>query len=222
MSPKLELYFFPFSPPARAAWMTCSAAGVPVDIKYIDLLNGEQKTAEFIKINPQHTVPTLVDGDFVLWESRAIACYIVDKYGTAKQFLYPKDLHKRAEVNRLLQYDAGNVWIGVVENWVYKIHHKPPPTTERETAFHTCLDYLDGLLKGKLYLMGSELTIADISICASLSIWESIDEDISRWKNLLKWYQRIKDQPFWEECNHGIQDLKEYYQRTNEHKKSLV
>lgn len=51
------------------------------------------------KINPLHTVPTIVDGDYVLSESHAIVTYLADKYGK-DDWLYPKDLEKRGIVNQ--------------------------------------------------------------------------------------------------------------------------
>lgn len=62
-------------------------------------------TDDYLKINPQHTVPTLVDGDFVLWDSHAISIYLVEKYGKNDQ-LYPKDLILRSKINQRLFFDA--------------------------------------------------------------------------------------------------------------------
>lgn len=57
-------------------------------------------------MNPQHTVPTLKDGDFVLWDSHAVSTYLVGKYGNDDS-LYPKDLEKRAVVDQRLHFDSG-------------------------------------------------------------------------------------------------------------------
>jgi glutathione S-transferase len=54
-----------------------------------------------LQLNPQHTIPTLVDGDLVMTESRAAAVYLVSKYGgEKKEKLYPDDIVTKANVDQ--------------------------------------------------------------------------------------------------------------------------
>lgn len=66
----------------------------------------EHLSDDFLKINPQHTVPTLVDNGVSIWDSNAIIIYLVDKYGKDDS-LYPKDLSVRARINQRLFFGAG-------------------------------------------------------------------------------------------------------------------
>uniref|UniRef100_T1GRU6 GST N-terminal domain-containing protein n=1 Tax=Megaselia scalaris TaxID=36166 RepID=T1GRU6_MEGSC len=95
----MDLYYLPGSAPCRSVLMTAKAVGVELNLKRLDLSSGEQMKPEFLKINPQHTIPTLVDKDFVLWESRAILGYLADQYGKDES-LYPKDPKRRALINQ--------------------------------------------------------------------------------------------------------------------------
>ena len=64
----LDYYYFLASAPCRGPMMVAKALGVELNLKKIDLFKREQLKPEFLALNPEHTVPTLVDGDFVLWE----------------------------------------------------------------------------------------------------------------------------------------------------------
>lgn len=106
----IQFFHAPTSGPSRAALMVARAVGVPLEIKTFDLGKKEQINDEFLKINPQHCVPTIVDEDgFIVWESKAIAGYLVDKYGN-DDTLYPKDLKKRTLINQRLYYDASSLY----------------------------------------------------------------------------------------------------------------
>ncbi|CAG2173968.1 unnamed protein product, partial [Oppiella nova] len=101
----IDLYFTTLSPPSRAVLMTLRQLNLDVNVINIDIQKEENKTPEFLKLNPQHAVPTLVDDGFPLGESRAIMQYLVSKYAP-NSGLYPThDLKKRAHVDRLLYYD---------------------------------------------------------------------------------------------------------------------
>lgn len=66
----------------------------------------EHLSDAFLKINPQHTVPTLVDDGVTIWDSNAIIMYLVDKYAKDDS-LYPKDLAIRAKIHQRLFFGAG-------------------------------------------------------------------------------------------------------------------
>ncbi|CAG2118814.1 unnamed protein product [Medioppia subpectinata] len=100
----IDLYYNKFSGPSRAALMTVRQLNIDINLKQLDLSAGEHMTPEYLAINPNHKVPTLVDGEFVLWESRAIMQYLCNRYAPDST-LYPKDPKKRALVDRSLNFD---------------------------------------------------------------------------------------------------------------------
>lgn len=101
---KPTLYYMAGSPPANAVLLLIKHLGLDVEVKVIDFLKGEHKTPEFLKLNPAHEVPVLVDGEFVLTESRAILAYLVNSRKAGSD-LYPADAKKRARVDQRLNYD---------------------------------------------------------------------------------------------------------------------
>lgn len=78
-------------------------------------------------MNPQHTVPTLNDNGYILWDSHAINAYLVGKYGKDDS-LYPKDLQKRGIVDQRLHYNSSVIQprfgaIVVSTSFLYYIFH---------------------------------------------------------------------------------------------------
>lgn len=108
MPSTLTLYFAPASPPARATLLLARSLGLDINVKLVDLFKREQYAEEFLKINPLHNVPVLVDGDFVLTESRAILAYLVKSRNPDSSF-YPSDIKKQAVIDSRLFYCATNV-----------------------------------------------------------------------------------------------------------------
>lgn len=92
----------------------------------MNLFEKEQLNKDFIKINPQHTIPTLDDDGFILSESRAIAIYLIEKYFPEGHSLYPKDVNQQAIINQRLQFDCGTLHPISRKIFVSKVF---PPTT---------------------------------------------------------------------------------------------
>lgn len=103
----LQLYYTAGSPPSRAVLQTIRILGLDVEVKNLDLMKGENKTPEYLKINPMHQIPALVDGDFIVTESRAIMTYLVNSRKPGSD-LYPSDPKKRALIDQRLYFDAIN------------------------------------------------------------------------------------------------------------------
>lgn len=91
---KLQHYYFPLSQPCRSVRFLLKAGHIPADETI--LIKGQHKTPEFLAINPQGLVPTIVDDGFVLSESAAILAYLADSRGL--ESWYPSDLKERAKV----------------------------------------------------------------------------------------------------------------------------
>ena len=79
----LTLHYHPYSRAAGTLW-ALEEAGVPYELKVVDIMKGAQKQPEFLAINPMGKLPTLVDGDVVVTESAAIALYLADRYAAGR------------------------------------------------------------------------------------------------------------------------------------------
>lgn len=100
------LYWADLSPPTRFVLLTAKEIGLEFDLRPISLMDGDHMKPEFLKINPQHTIPTLDDNGSIIWDSHAISTYLVEKYAKNDK-LYPKDLVQRAQIDQRLHFDSG-------------------------------------------------------------------------------------------------------------------
>lgn len=75
----LVLHYHPYSRAAGSLW-ALEEAGVPYELKIVDILKGGQKQPEYVAINPMGKMPTLVDDGVVVTEAAAIALYLADRY----------------------------------------------------------------------------------------------------------------------------------------------
>lgn len=114
MASDLKLYHALGSPASRACLMLIRKLGLNAEVKLLNLAAGEQNDPEFLKLNPLHKVPVLVDGDFVLTESRAILAYLLNKFNSGSD-LYPSDPKARGLVDQRLYYDATVVFESCVQ-----------------------------------------------------------------------------------------------------------
>ncbi len=90
----MKLYLNRMSPNVRRVRLTAAALGIELEERALDFAKGEHKNPEYLALNANGAVPTLVDGDFVLTESRAIMQYLASK--KPESGLLPKDEGARA------------------------------------------------------------------------------------------------------------------------------
>jgi glutathione S-transferase len=98
----IKLYDFKSSPNCQRVKVVLAEKNLPYDIVPIDLTKKEQKTPEYLKMNPYGKVPVLTDDSTVLYESLIINEYLDEKYPNPP--LMPKDLAKKAKARILVDY----------------------------------------------------------------------------------------------------------------------
>ncbi|KAK3855813.1 hypothetical protein Pcinc_037809 [Petrolisthes cinctipes] len=170
------LYYFDLSPYCRSVLMLAGAVDLKLDKRVVNLMQKEQLKPDYLAINHQHTVPTLVDGDVVLWESRTIMTYLVERYGTDKS-LYPENVITRTKIDSLLYFDIGTL----VPRWraimiPLKSGASSKPSQENIDNLHEALGWLEKniSINGGQYAAGTDrLTVADFALVASVSSYEA-------------------------------------------------
>lgn len=199
----IDLYHHPISAPSHAVRMAAAAFGVDLNLKTVDLFTGEQMKPEFIKLNPQHTVPTLVHDGLTLTESRAIIQYLANAFANEQtESLYPKDPKKRAVVDQRILFDMGTLYKSFAEAYYPKVFYKQQLDAEKVKKLDESLGYLELFLSKTKYVAADHLTIADFTVVASLTTIEGVNHDLKKYPNISNYLAKCKKEiKNHEECN---------------------
>ncbi|GAB6025133.1 Glutathione S-transferase [Chamberlinius hualienensis] len=216
----IELYYVPQSPPCRAVLLTIKAIGIPVTLRKLDMhQRAEHKQVWFLSVNPIHTVPAMDDNGFTLWESRVIMAYLVQKYARDDS-LYPKEIQQRSQVDKMLYFDIGVLYKGIIDYWNPQLFDGKPASSQKANVLKQSLEYLDEFLKSGRYICGSTMTIADLSLLASVTALEAYEYDYSSCVNIKRWVEQLKvELPYYSECvANGIDIQKTWIKTTLKNK----
>ena len=199
----MKLYFNPLSPNVRRVRLTAAHLGLDLEEKPLDFAKGEHKSPEYLALNANGAVPTLVDGDFVLTESRAIMQYLASKKPEAG--LLPRDEQGRADVTRWQFWDSSHFApaIGMIAferllKGMFGLGDADPRKIEEGLAgFRRFGGVLNKRLEGKTYVVGAGLTVADLTIASSLMYARQAEVPLAELPNVQAWFGRITELPAW-------------------------
>jgi glutathione S-transferase len=196
----MKLYGFPMSPNTQRARFALEELGVPYEFVPVDLMSGEHRKPEYLAINPGGRVPTLVEEDFVLFESNAILVYLAARHEGRK--LEGDTPRSRAEVARWMF--LGCAHLGPAVQQIFAHTMRLPPEKRLPQVVETARGDLDrslAVLEQQLakndHLAGESFTIADISVAPILSPAAMLGIDLTRFPSVSAWLARIKGRPAW-------------------------
>ena len=186
------------------SWKTCALARhlMPeIAFHEVNLKKGEQRTPAFLAINPNGTVPALVDDDRHLWESNAIMCHIAIKAGSD---LWP-DRAQQAEVIRWLSWASdhycrytGELYFEHVIRAEFGIGDpEPEPVAEATGSARKYSAILDQHLTGRDFLLGDALSIADFAVATTLPYAEQAQIPLDDFPAVRAWHDRLMELPAW-------------------------
>ncbi len=199
----LKLHVFPPSPRAFKVMALANHLGIDYQICFVDLGKGDQKRPEFLALNPNGKMPVLEEDGFTLWESNAILEYLASK--KPQSGLLPEDARGRADVTRWLLWDMSH-WDSTCGLFMFERMVKPlfmkaaPDPTEiakGEQRFHQFAKVLDDHLKGRKYVCGDKLTIADFALAAPLNVAEVVQYPLAPYAEIKRWYASLAALPAW-------------------------
>jgi glutathione S-transferase len=199
----MKLYGFPASPNTWKVRALAAHLGLPLPLELVDLT--KPRTADYLALNPTGRAPTLVDGNFILWESAAIMQYLA---GRKPNPLWPDDVRTRADIMRWQSWDLAH-WskdacVPLIFQRLVKGLLKLGPPDEAIVAkgiegFHREAKVLDAHLAKHAYLVGKDVTLADFSVAAPLFYTQQAQLPIASYSRLQDWFGRVSALPAWRE-----------------------
>ncbi|TCD71660.1 Glutathione S-transferase 2 [Steccherinum ochraceum] len=195
------LYMHQAGPNSWKVAFVLNELGLEYERKYISLAAEEQKTPEYLKINPNGRLPALVDhenDDYTVWESAAILLYIVDKYDKESKLSFPADHPERHHLYQWLffQMSGQGPYMGQAF-WFIRSHpeHIPSAIERYKNEIKRVVGVLESVLSKQEWLVGEKLTIADISFVprnAALGYLFGEDFDFEKeFPATFKWHAKL-------------------------------
>ena len=189
----LEVYLDPCTVNSRKVLAGLGLLGTKYHFNHVDYFKGEHKSPEYLKINPHGTVPAAVDGDLHLTESNAILQYAAD-LGDVPSSAYPKDIKKRADVNRWLLWETSmwfpSCYVYLVENVVKPLLKQQPDEAiinGEAGKWNSYARILDNRLEKSKWLCGDEVSIADIAVASPMHLHRAQRLPLEEHPNLKRW-----------------------------------
>jgi len=201
-----KLYITRTAPNPRKALILLASKGIDVDdmddidVVDIDFANNEQMSEAFTKINPMQTVPVLkLDDNTILNDSQAVCEYLDRVYG--ERSVMGNDVVQRAQVcsmRRIAEFE-------VLYNYMLAFQHSHPSKAQRVEQVpefvvpsiarsNKALAYFETVLEGREYLVGEQLSFADIVLYLGLDFGKLLKVDPNaQGENLARFYQKMND-----------------------------
>ncbi len=201
----MKLYNSNGSPNALRTRAVIHQLGLPVEIVNVDIAKGENRTPEFLAMNPNGKVPTFTDGDVVIWESRAINAYLAGKSPEAG--LYPDELVTRAAIDQWSYWQAIHLGPAMQAVAFERVQKKAFGRGEADEAaiagqlktVADLLPVLDAALAGRQWIAGS-LSLADFALATTFTLRGPAKLGVEAHSNVTAWIDRVEATPGWQKA----------------------
>jgi glutathione S-transferase len=181
----------------KVLW-ACDELGVPFEREDYGGEFGKTRDAEYLSMNPNARVPTIIDGELVLWESNSICRYLASEYGDGS--LYPNDFGARAMGERWMDWQLSTLGPAIHGVFWGLIRTKPEERdadaiAKSRKATSESLAMLDTFLGRTEFVCGSNFSICDIPCGIFTYRWFNLDIEREDYPNLKRWYDALSERP---------------------------
>jgi glutathione S-transferase len=202
----MKLYTFAASPNSLRVTAVAYQLGIELELVPVELGKGEHLKPSFVRLNPNHKIPTLQDGDFVLWESGAIMHYLAKSRPGSD--LIPSDLHERMRMQQWMFWDATALGPAcgtlLFENFVKGLFKLGDPDAKEiekaQAAFHRFAKVLDEHLKDREWILDAGLTLADHYVAAAFAHATPGKFPLQDYLEIQRWTGSLFSTPQWKKA----------------------
>jgi glutathione S-transferase len=164
----------------------CAELDIPFERVDLGGPFGGNRDPEYLKLNPNGLVPTVVDGDLVMWESNTICRYLATTRNG--EHLYPRDPAARTHVERWMDWQ-----LGLVRTRPEALDHAAVEAARRRALAGWAI--AEDALQDQPYLAGAELSLAEIVLGTQIYRWFNLPIERPALSHLRAWYERLRERP---------------------------
>jgi len=205
----MKFYNADLSPNCLRCRAVAAELGLELEIVDVDLFAGDGKKPDYLAINPNGKVPALVDGDFILWESRAINAYLAAM--KPEHGLYPDAPKIRAVVDQWSYWQA--IHLGpAMQKLAFELLFKkrfgrgePDEAAIAAGVGETAqfLGVLEKELDGREWVTG-DLTLADFALASTFIYREKSGVSLDETPSVAAWIARMEERPSWRKATKPV------------------
>ena len=185
----------------KVLW-ACDELGLEYEREDVGGPFGGNDKVEYLSMNPNGLIPTLLEDGFILWESHAIVRYLAEKH--APNLLYPDDLGQVALANQWMDWCQTTV-LPANRPVFWGLVRTPPEERDMEAIarardeLERLMGVLDAHLSGSAYVVGDAFTMGDIPLGVMVYRWFNMDIERREFPDLARWYRSLEQRPAFRE-----------------------
>jgi len=214
----LKLYGHGFSTCTRRVVTTLHEKQIPFEFIAVDVAKAEHKTPDYLKKQPFGQIPYIDDDGFILYESRAIARYVCEKYASQGPALIPTDLKAKAIFEQAASVETSNFDVyasKAVAETVFKPMRGVKPDQavfdELISQLEKRLEVYDTILGTQKYVAGNDFTVVDIFHLPYATMLSRAGSDVmTKFPNVSRWFKDISSRKSWVAHQDGITSMETY------------
>ncbi|MDG0816258.1 glutathione S-transferase family protein [Bdellovibrio svalbardensis] len=192
----IEVYGSPRSSAGRV-YLMLEELGLKYKTMPMDMKNKEHKSPEFLALNPNGKVPCLKENDYVIWESIAINQYLAEKYMPEMLGSTPEEKGHVAQWSVWAMTELQPPLVDILIQMIFVTEDKRNHSVieKAKEKIPGLMNILNQALTNKDYLVGGKFSVADINMASVVSILTHLHMDVSPYKNVQHWMEKMNSRP---------------------------